>query len=286
MTSKKRAIIYAVLAAALYALNTPISKLLLMQIPSTMMAGLLYLGAGSGMLLIEKMSKNKKEQPLTKKELPFTIAMVILDIAAPIFLMIGLMKCSAANASLLNNFEIVATSLIALFIFKETIGKKLWSAIVLVTISSILLSFEDMSSLKFSWGSLFVLLACVCWGFENNCTRMLSSKNPAQIVIIKGFGSGCGALVLSLIIGEHYSHIGYIFLALLLGFIAYGLSIYFYIYAQRNLGAAKTSTYYAISPFIGAGLSLIIFREQPSVIFIIALVIMALGTYFASTSEG
>lgn len=286
MTSKKRAIIYAVLAAALYALNAPISKLLLMQIPSTMMAGLLYLGAGSGMLLIEKMSKNKKEQPLTKKELPFTIAMVILDIAAPIFLMIGLMKCSAANASLLNNFEIVATSLIALFIFKETIGKKLWSAIVLVTISSILLSFEDMSSLKFSWGSLFVLLACVCWGFENNCTRMLSSKNPAQIVIIKGFGSGCGALVLSLIIGEHYSHIGYIFLALLLGFIAYGLSIYFYIYAQRNLGAAKTSTYYAISPFIGAGLSLIIFREQPSVIFIIALVIMALGTYFASTSEG
>ena len=285
MINKKSAIFYAVLAAALYALNAPISKLLLIRIPSTMMAGLLYLGAGIGMFLMEKITKNKQEQPLTKKELPFTIAMVVLDIAAPIFLMVGLTKCSAANASLLNNFEIVATSLIALFIFREIISKRLWFAIVLVTISSILLSFEDMSSLEFSWGSLFVLLACVCWGFENNCTRMLSSKNPAQIVIIKGFGSGCGSLVLSLIMGEHYFHIGYIILALLLGFVAYGLSIYFYIYAQRDLGAAKTSTYYAISPFIGAAISLIIFRERPSVIFLIALVIMAIGTYFASTSD-
>ena len=285
MIVKKSAIFYAVLAAALYALNAPISKLLLIRIPSTMMAGLLYLGAGIGMFLMEKITKNKQEQPLSKKELPFTIAMVVLDIAAPIFLMVGLSKCSAANASLLNNFEIVATSLIALFIFCEVISKRLWFAIALVTISSVLLSFEDMSSLEFSWGSLFVLLACVCWGFENNCTRMLSSKNPAQIVIIKGFGSGCGSLVLSLIIGEHYFHIGYIILALLLGFVAYGLSIYFYIYAQRDLGAAKTSTYYAISPFIGAALSLIIFKEQPSVIFLIALAIMAMGTYFASTSD-
>ena len=175
MRSQKKAIFYAILAAVLYALNAPVSKLLLTQIPSTMMAGLLYLGAGSGMFLMEHFNKKQDEQPLTKKELPYTVAMVALDIAAPIFLMIGLTKCSAANASLLNNFEIVATSLIAFCIFKEVISKRLWLAIVLVTVSSILLSFEDMSSLAFSWGSLFVLMACVCWGFENNCTRMLSS---------------------------------------------------------------------------------------------------------------
>lgn len=285
MKTNKKAIFYAILAAALYAINAPISKLLLSKIPSTMMAGLLYLGAGSGMFLMEKLHRNKKEPSLTEKELPYTAAMVILDIAAPIFLMIGLLRCSAANASLLNNFEIVATSLIALFIFKEAISKRLWAAILLVTISSILLSFEDVSSLQFSWGSLFVLLACVCWGFENNCTRMLSSKNPAQIVIIKGFGSGLGALFLSLVIGDRFTDLSYILLALLLGFVAYGLSIYFYIYAQRDLGAAKTSTYYAISPFIGAALSLIIFREVPSPIFIIALIIMVVGTYFASADE-
>lgn len=282
MKRNNRAIFYAVLAAALYAINAPVSKLLLTQIPSTMMAGLLYLGAGAGMLIMEKFHKNKQELPLTKKELPYTVAMVVLDIAAPIFLMVGLTKCSAANASLLNNFEIVATSLIALFIFKESISRKLWWAIILVTISSILLSVEDVSSFTFSWGSIMVLLACVCWGFENNCTRMLSSKNPAQIVIIKGWGSGIGAIILSFIIGERYFNAGYMFIALLLGFVAYGLSIYFYIYAQRELGAAKTSTYYAISPFIGAALSLLIFAELPSVIFLVALIIMAVGTYLAS----
>lgn len=104
-------------------------------------------------------------------------------------------------------------------------------------------------------------------------------------MIIKGFCSGLGALVLSLAVGERYFHFGYIVLALLLGFVAYGLSIYFYIYAQRDLGAAKTSTYYAISPFIGAVMSLIIFAELPSVIFVIALAIMAVGTYFASAAD-
>lgn len=285
MNKTGKAIFHAVLAAALYAINAPVSKLLLTEIPSTMMAGLLYLGAGVGMYLLEKLNRHREELPLTRQELPYTIAMVVLDIAAPVFLMIGLLRCSAANASLLNNFEIVATSLIALFVFKEAIGKKLWMAILLVTLASILLSFEDMSSLQFSWGSVFVLLACVCWGFENNCTRMLSSKNPAQIVIIKGFGSGLGALLLSFCTGERYTNWGYILRATLLGFVAYGLSIYFYIYAQRDLGAAKTSTYYAISPFIGAGVSLLLFRELPSAVFIIALLLMAAGTYFASVSE-
>lgn len=285
MKNTNRAVFYAVLAAALYALNAPVSKLLLAQIPSARMAGLLYLGAGSGMFIMEKLRKNRREQPLTKKELPFTAAMVLLDIAAPILLMAGLTKCSAANASLLNNFEIVATSLIALFVFREAISKRLWLAIALVTASSALLSFEDASTLEFSWGSLFVLAACICWGFENNCTRMLSSKDPAQIVIIKGFGSGVGSLMISFVVGERYFHFGYMALALLLGFVAYGLSIYFYIYAQRDLGAAKTSTYYAISPFIGAALSLIIFAQVPSVLFLIALAIMAVGTYFASAGD-
>ena len=284
MKKTNHAVFCAVLAAALYALNAPVSKLLLNYIPSTMMAGLLYLGAGTGMYLTEKFHRSKREKPLTRQELPYTAAMVVLDIAAPVLLMIGLTTCSAANAALLNNFEIVATSLIALFLFHEAVSRRLWLAIVLVTLSSILLSVEDLSSFSFSLGSVFVLLACVCWGFENNCTRMLSSKNPAQIVVIKGFGSGLGALAAAWIVGERYFHIGYMAAALLLGFVSYGLSIYFYIYAQRELGAARTSTYYAIAPFIGAALSLLIFRELPSPVFWLALAIMAAGTYLASAA--
>ena len=287
ISKQKKAIFFALLAAVLYAINSPFSKLLLDKIPAKMMAAFLYLGAGIGLFIVGMIQRatgrREKELPLTKKELPYTVGMVVLDIAAPIFLMIGLTMTTAANASLLNNFEIVATSIIALVIFKETISKRLWLAIVLVTVSSIILSFEDMSSLSFSLGSIFVLLACVCWGFENNCTRMLSSKNPLEIVVIKGFGSGLGSLVIAFVTGESLPSLIFIFCALLLGFVAYGLSIYFYIYAQRDLGAAKTSAYYAAAPFVGAGLSLIIFRELPSITYIVALLIMLAGTYFASS---
>ena len=289
MNCTKRAVFFAFLAAVLYALNAPFSKLLLHDIPATMMAAFLYLGAGAGLFLVgavQKLAgKKEKELPLTRRELPYTVGMVVLDIAAPIFLMLGLTMTTAANASLLNNFEIVATSVIALVIFKEAISKRLWLAIALVVVSSIILSFEDMSSFSFSFGSVFVLLACVCWGMENNCTRMLSSKNPLEIVVIKGFGSGLGALCIALCMGEKLPAALSVLAALLLGFVAYGLSIYFYIYAQRYLGAAKTSTYYAVAPFVGAGLSMLIFWELPSVSYWVALAIMAAGTYLATVDS-
>jgi len=282
-------IIWAILAAALYAISSPLSKLLLKEISPTLMAALLYLGAGIGMSIVgflrHKIGKSKVEMGLSKKELPFIIMMVVLDIIAPIFLMIGLTMTTAANASLLNNFEIVATSLIALFVFKEVINKKLWLAILLITISSIILSIEDASSFSFSFGSLFVMLACVCWGLENNCTRKLSIKDPLQVVVIKGFGSGFGSLIIALILKETRGSMKYIIAAFLLGFVAYGLSIFFYVRAQRALGAAKTSAYYAIAPFIGVGLSYIIFRQTPTVTFIVALLIMIAGTYLASTDN-
>lgn len=279
-------VFFAVLAAALYAISSPVSKLMLREVSPTIMAAILYLGAGGGMFILgyvqKKRNKIRNEEHLTRKELPYTIGMIVLDIAAPIFLMIGLSKTTAANASLLNNFEIVATSIIALVIFKESISRRLWFAIGLITLSSVILSFEDMSSFQFSFGSLFVLLACLCWGFENNCTRMMSDKDPLAIVVIKGLGSGIGSLIIGLCLQESIPSIFYVLIGMLLGFISYGLSIFFYIYAQRELGAAKTSAYYAVAPFIGVGLSFVIFKEIPSISFIIALIIMIVGTYVAS----
>ena len=279
----------AMLAAALYALNAPVSKLLLQNVPPTIMAGFLYLGAGIGMavmgLVRSRAGHGKQEMRLTGKDLQYTLGMVVLDIAAPIFLMIGLKRTTAANASLLNNFEIVATSLIAMLLFGEKIGKRLWTAIGLITLSSILLSVEDAGCFCFSIGSLFVLLACVCWGLENNCTRCLSKSDPLEIVVIKGFGSGIGSVIIGLAAGEALPAWGDTLKILLLGFVAYGLSIYFYVYAQRYLGAAKTSAYYAIAPFVGVLLSFIIFREIPGVLFFVALLIMIAGTWMVNRDQ-
>lgn len=286
---KLQAISYAILAALLYGISSPLSKLLLVEIPPTLMAALLYLGAGIGMLginIIKIVTKHEQlEARMTMKEMPFIVGMIILDIMAPIFLMLGLTMTSSSNVSLLNNFEIVATAIIALFIFKETIGKRMWLAILLITLSSFILSLSDISSFSFSLGSLFVLLACISWGFENNCTRMLSIKDPLQIVVVKGFGSGLGALIIAFFANELSYNGLYIFYTLLLGFVAYGMSIYLYIKAQRDLGAARTSAFYATAPFIGVIISWIVLKEPVTLTFTFALIIMLLGTYFAVSEK-
>ena len=282
----RHGIFLAILAAGLYALNSPFSKLLLKYMPSTLMAGFLYLGAGLGMiviLLVRRIAdRPEKESSLTVKELPYTIAMIVLDIAAPICLLFGLSRTTAATVSLLNNFEIVATAVIALVIFKEAISPRLWLGILFVTASCALLSVDDLSSLQFNSGSLFVLLACICWGIENNCTRALSSKDPLQIVMVKGIFSGTGSVVIGLLSGERIRHPLAIPVVLLLGFVAYGLSIYYYVHAQRILGAARTSAYYAVAPFIGVFLSLLIFREVPGILFFAALFLMIIGAWLSS----
>lgn len=284
-----KGIFLAILAASLYAINAPLSKLLLSYVPSTLMAGLLYLGAGLGMgilFAIRKVRNEKSsEEKLTKTELPYTLAMILLDIAAPIFLLLGLKSTTAANASLLNNFEIVATALIALIVFKEKISPRLWIGILFVTLSCALLSLEDIASIRFSLGSLFILLACICWGVENNCTRKLSTKDPLQIVLLKGIFSGIGSLVIGLCIGERIIAIWSIFAVLCVGFIGYGLSIFFYVYAQRLLGAARTSAYYAVAPFIGTLLSLVLFLELPQYTYFIALAFMVIGAWLCANDE-
>lgn len=283
MTNGKiKATLFAVLAAAFYALNVPFSKLLLKDVPPTLMASFLYFGAGIGIGFpyLFYWKREKKEERLTREDLPYTLGMVALDILAPIFLMLGIRIGSSANASLLGNFEIVATTLIALLLFKEKVSRKLWISILFITVSSIILSFEGSGSFQFSMGSLFVLLATVCWGLENNCTRKISEKSTFQIVTIKGLCCGTGSFLIATIIGESLPKITYIALAMVLGFAAYGLSIFLYIKAQRDLGAAKTSAYYSIAPFIGTFLAFIVNGEELTAAYFLGLFFMIIGTLF------
>lgn len=284
-----RPVLYALLAALLFGLNAPAAKLLVAQVDPLFMAALLYLGAGAGMLALGALRRDKpgelRESRLSREEMPFILLMVLLDIAAPIMLMLGLSRASAATASLLGNFEIAATAFFALVLFREAIGRRMWLAIVLITAASVLLSLNDLSALSFSTGALLVLGAALCWGLENNTTRKLSIKDPLQVVVIKGFGSGAGALIVAGIWGSFTAPLLAILAALVLGFVAYGLSIFFYVKAQRHLGAARTSAYYAAAPFIGMALSWLVLRESPSPLFFGALFIMLLGAGLAVSED-
>ena len=273
MKTKNIATLFAILAAALYAVNIPLSKVLLQFVQPTMMAAFLYLGAGVGLFVYGAAIKEKGGK-LTKAELPYTVGMIVLDIAAPILLMLGLQHTGSANASLLNNFEIVATSLIAFFAFREKLSKQLIVAIVMVTAASVTLSFEEAGSLQFNSGSLLVLAAACCWGLENNCTRMLSNKSSVQITTIKGIFSGIGSLIVALTVGEKLPGIIWALAVMALGFVAYGLSINFYIKAQKDLGAAKTSAYYSVAPFLGVLFGVLLLREELGIRFYLGLAIM------------
>ena len=279
-TSQVSAIFYALGAAFFYALNVPCAKLMLKQISPTYLAGFLYLGAGLGVgiLYLFHFRREKKEERLGRGDLPYAIGMVVLDIAAPILLMAGINTGASASASLLGNFEIAATAVIALALFHESVSRRLWAAIGLITLSSLMLSFEGSGSAQFSAGSLLVLGAAVCWGLENNCTRNISEKSTYQIVTIKGLCSGSGSLATAWLLGERLPEPARIPPALLLGFVAYGLSIFAYIRAQKTLGAARTSAYYAAAPFLGAFLSFLLLREALSLRYLVALLVMTAGT--------
>jgi len=281
---KSRAVLFALSAALLFGVQAPFAKLLVDKLDELFFAALLYLGAGLGMMLVKavemRVIPKRRERSLEKKDLPFVIMMIVLDIAAPILLLIGLKMSSAGTASLLGNFEIVATSLLAMMFFREMVGIRLWISIFLITIASLILSIGSISDIQWSPGALLILMASIVWGLENNCTRSLSGKDPLQIVIIKGCGSGLGSLVLACIFGTISGNLMYIFLAMGLGFIAYGLSIFFYVKAQRELGAARTSAFYAAAPFIGVLLSWMVLREKISGTFLMALGLMLVGSVF------
>jgi len=282
LNKKTKAILFALTAALLYGIQVPFSKLLEAKLDSLFLAAFLYLGAGLGMLAVRvielRAAPQKKEAPLGRTDLPYIVLMILLDIAAPILLLMGLRLSSAGTVSLLGNFEIAATAVLAMLIFHEAVGKRLWIAIALISAASMILSVGDLAAVRLSPGSLLVVLACAVWGLENNCTRKLSGKSPMQIVILKGLGSGSGALVLALLFGKASGSAEFILMAAALGFVSYGMSIYFYIKAQRELGAARTSAFYAAAPFVGVLLSWVVLQEKITWTFLLALLIMVAGT--------
>ncbi len=274
--------VLALAAAALYALSAPASKILMGDVDPSAMASLLYLGAGIGLVAVLSVRRligiRGDGGSLGRGDAPYILAMVVLDVAAPVLLMMGLSSTTAAEASLLNNFEIVATGTIAMVVFGEVVSPTLWFAIALITVSCIMLSMGDPSELTLSPGSLLILAACACWGLENNFTRRLSERDPLQVTMVKGVFSGLGAAIVAWIMGAGVPDPVPMAYALLLGFLSYGISIALYIRAQRDLGAARVSAYYAVSPFIGAGLSALLFGIPLSTLFLPALAVMVLGT--------
>jgi drug/metabolite transporter (DMT)-like permease len=277
-------ILQALLAAVLFGASAPLAKLLLGEIPPVLLAAFLYLGSGIGLLFVKLMEKTvqteQKEARLTRSDWPWLAGAILAGgVIAPITLMISLRHAPAATASLLLNFEGVATTLIAVLVFKEAIGRRAWWAIGSITLASILLSTDFTNTWGFSLSALGVVAACVMWGIDNNLTRNISAKDPLVIVTVKGLAAGLISLMIAVALGNTFPPPGVTLLALLLGSLSYGLSIFLFVHAMRGLGAGRTSALFGMAPLAGILLSLVIFREGPGILFAIALPIMAAGAF-------
>ena len=274
-------ILQALLAAIFFGASAPIAKLLLGEITPIFLAAFLYLGSGTGTLLVkltQRMRSKEMEAGIKPPDIKWLAGAIISGgIAAPIILMVSLQNTPASTASLLLNFEGVGTTLIALLFFKEAISRRAWTAIIVITLASIFLSTNFESSWGMSLGAFGVVFACVLWGLDNNFTRNISGKDPLTIVAWKGLAAGTFSFFLALFLGNSLPSLTTILYTLVLGFVSYGLSTILFIRSMRGLGAARTSALYGTAPLAGVLLSIVIFGELPSFWFIIAAMMMIGG---------
>ncbi|HJJ28018.1 MAG TPA: DMT family transporter [Methanocorpusculum sp.] len=281
------AVICALTATLFLGAKTPVNKLFLSGTDPIMTAVLTNIGAAVGMFLVMLLGKNTglvdKNRHAGKSDIPNIIGMILTSVGGSLLFFFGLAVSTASNASLMNNFCAVATAIVAFFIFREKIPKRLCIGIVFTVLGCIALSVTDLSSLEFSTGSLLILASCVCYAFNNNFMKRLSHKNPTEIVAIRAAGVACCCVAAAVIYGSSLPSLAVIGGLLISGFVFAGGINLFLMYAQRQLGAAKASAITSVSPLVAVLISFIFLGEPLSILFAGALVLVLPGMYFTLT---
>ena len=278
-------VVAIIVAAILFGIATPILKLLLSAITPVMLVALLSFGSGGGVLcwlvasrLADKSVPIRPSLPVLQKDLYWLILTALIGgMAAPLVQSVSLAITPAAVASLLLNFEIVATIGIALLMFHEPVDKKTGIALAFVIAGSILVSWNGDSSIGFSAGAAGILLSCLLWGVDNNVMARISALPSSSVVVVKGLCGGSLSFALVLLLHEPFPGWVPAGLALATGFLSFGGGLVLFIYALRTMGAARAGAIYAAAPFIGCIASLLIFEESPGTLFWVALPLFLAG---------
>lgn len=285
----QRYAIFALAAAAIFGVSTPLAKLLLGEVSPVMLAGLLYLGSGLGLALARiarPANRRLQEAPLAGRDWIWLFAAVVFGgIVAPVLLLWGLSGSGAAGTSLLLSFEGVITALVAAVLFREAVGARLWTAALVMLAGGVTLAYDPGSPLALSLPSLAVVGACFCWALDNNLTRKIAGADPVAAAMIKGLAAGAFNFGLGLALGEKLPPPGTTAAAAGLGFAAYGVSLVLFIYALRHLGAARTAAHFGTAPFIGAAVAVPLLGEPLTPGLIAATLLMALATWLVLTES-
>ncbi len=272
-----------VAAAALFGASTPLAKLLLGAVDPWLLAGLLYLGSGIGLAVVQAgrftLGGAPPEAPLRRADLPWLAAVILAGgVIGPLLLMLGLSVTPASSAALLLNVEGLATMGLAWVVFREHTDRRIVSGALLILAGAVLLSWQGAAA-GVGWGALAIIGACLAWGTDNNLTRKLSAADPVQIAMLKGLVAGMVNLGLALWHGAVLPSAAPLLGGALVGFLGYGVSLVLFVLALRHLGSARTAAYFSTAPFIGAVLAVALFGEPVTVRLLGAAVLMGVGLW-------
>jgi drug/metabolite transporter (DMT)-like permease len=295
-----RGVACALASAVLFGASTPFAKMLSAHMPPQMLAGLLYMGSGLGLLvclLLRRLAqyaartgtpghsagavqaqRAPASNALPATDLPWLAGAILAGgVAAPVLLMTGLGSTPASSASLLLNLEGVLTALLAWFVFHENVDRRIFFGMLLIVLAGVLLSWRGQPAPGVPWGALAIAAACLCWAIDNNLTRKVSAGDALQIAALKGLAAGAVNLSLALALGAHLPAAALVSGAAVVGFAGYGISLVLFVLALRLLGTARTGAYFSAAPFAGALLSLCMPGEAPGMVFWLAAAMMGLG---------
>lgn len=280
--------LYALGAAFLFGASTPLAKHLSGDMPSLLLAGLLYLGSGLGLTLARLLrDRGFKHADLPRHEWPWLGGAIFFGgILGPVALMAGLVTTRGSTASLLLNLEAVLTALIAWVVFKESAERRIVLGMLAIVAGGVALGWPtDTDSPPNAMGLLLIGWACLCWAIDNNLTRKVSASDALFIASVKGLAAGTVNTLLAMAMGASWPNLAVLSSTLCIGLLGYGISLVLFVLALRGLGTARTGAYFSTAPFIGAAVAILFFSEPTSLPFWVAAALMGFGVWLHLTEK-
>lgn len=272
-----RGVLASLAAALLFGAGTPLAKWLLEQASPWLLAALLYLGSGLGLALLRWLRQDRAAS-LAAGELKWLAGAVLAGgVAGPVLLMLGLASMPASTASLLLNAEAVFTALLAWFVFRENVDRRVALGMLAIVAGGLVLAWPGRVDWNGWRPALFVIGACMAWAIDNNLTRKVSLTDASWIAMVKGLAAGGTNLALAFALGASWPALPIVLAAGLVGFACYGASLALFVVGLRELGTARTGAYFSVAPFFGAILAVGMLGEPVTVPLLVAGILMAIG---------
>ncbi len=288
MSNQRSAIWPALGAAALFGASTPLVKLLVGELPTLLLAGLLYTGSGLGLAVIRLLrDRGWKPSGLAPGEWRWLGGAIVFGgLLGPVLLVFGLTHTDAGAASLMLNLEAVLTAVLAWVVFRENADRRIVLGMLLIVAGGAVLAWPTAGiETPNGIGLLAIAAACLCWAIDNNLTRRVSGSDALFIAGAKGWTAGLVNTGLAFLLGAALPAWPAAGAAMAVGLLGYGASLVLFVQALRGLGTARTGAYFSTAPFIGAAIAILLLGEATPAPFWVAAGLMGLGVWLHLTER-